>query len=109
MLLLLDAGADLNAREREGGTPAYWAANEGAVDCLELLISRGANITTCDDHGHSPLHAAAAGGWAACCKRLIDAGASIGPGSGEVWRRDPRRAGAVFCAPASRVIHSVRS
>lgn len=47
---LLDAGADPNARDRDGLTPLMWAAAMGPPDLVALLLRRGAdaNATTPD-------------------------------------------------------------
>src|SRR5712692_4092092 len=41
---LLDAGADVNAREEEGETPLMYASVEGRTEVVLLLISRSADV-----------------------------------------------------------------
>jgi cytohesin len=41
--VLLSAGADPNARDNEGNTPAHHAASEGNPDILRLLLNQGAD------------------------------------------------------------------
>ncbi|MCI5052993.1 MAG: ankyrin repeat domain-containing protein [Simkaniaceae bacterium] len=43
--LLLDAGADINAVDRLGFTPAHYAALSGAHDIYKHLEARGADLT----------------------------------------------------------------
>ena len=40
---LLDAGADVNARDLDGWTPLHWAAYEGRTEVVRLLLARGAS------------------------------------------------------------------
>ncbi len=42
--LLLDAGADPDARNRDGETPLIWAARGGRGDVVTLLLNRGADL-----------------------------------------------------------------
>lgn len=42
ILLLLDAGADIDSRDDAGRTPLYACAAFGAVDAAALLLQRGA-------------------------------------------------------------------
>ena len=43
--VLLDSGADVNAKETlRGTTPLMWAADEGHAPAVKLLIERGADI-----------------------------------------------------------------
>ena len=42
--LFLDAGADVNARDRFGRTALYWAARSGDADRIGLLIEAGARL-----------------------------------------------------------------
>lgn len=41
---LLDAGAPVDSRDKDGMTPLIWAANRGAVMLVNLLLARGADI-----------------------------------------------------------------
>ena len=47
MKVLIDRGADVNAKETlRGTTPLMWAADEGHAAAIQLLIQRGADIKT---------------------------------------------------------------
>jgi len=41
---LLNAGAPVDSRNKDGFTPLIWAANRSAVKLVELLIARGADV-----------------------------------------------------------------
>ena len=56
--VLLDAGAEVNARNRADATALLWAA--GDVEKARLLIERGADVTIPSKQGRTPLMAAAA-------------------------------------------------
>jgi ankyrin repeat protein len=73
--LLLERGADVNARQQVGYTPLMGAASGGRADIAELLLSRGADPSLRSDdgktaadiareHSHAEL-AARLGGWGA--------------------------------------------
>jgi uncharacterized protein len=48
--ILLDAGADINAREDEyRSTPLGWAARKNAKQMVEFLLNRGAATNLSDD------------------------------------------------------------
>ncbi len=61
VIRLIDAGADVNAKEgATGTTPIHWAALSGQIEVAKLLISHQADIESTDDwHNLAPL------GWAA--------------------------------------------
>ncbi len=59
---LIDAGADVNARQQAGVTPLQEAANNGNVDLIRLLVERGADPSAKDDQGQSAADWARKGG-----------------------------------------------
>ena len=57
--LLLEAGADLEAREVAGETPLHWAAGSANAVAVEALLAAGANLEARGEEGRTPLHEAA--------------------------------------------------
>ena len=60
---LIDAGADIEARNRAERTPIFMAVNSDistakAIECIQILLSAGADINATGASGHTPL------GWA---------------------------------------------
>lgn len=53
--ILMDNGADINARNKEGVTPLAIAIQKGDAVTSKLLSARGADIHTQNTHGQSPL------------------------------------------------------
>ena len=50
----LDAGTDVEARDRYSRTPLYYAVEKGRKKMVELLIARGANVNA-KSNGSTPL------------------------------------------------------
>jgi len=71
---LIDAGADVNARNTSGSTPLYLASDE---DIVKLLIDAGADVNAMDTSGTAPLHNASKMGNTNIVRLLIDAGADV--------------------------------
>ena len=83
--LLIDRGAEIEARGRWGGTALHWAAWRGSAEAVEALIARGASVhaRSADDRS-TPLFWACRGShygfWSrnnhpAVVRSLLDAGA----------------------------------
>lgn len=79
--LLVDAGADVNARLTRGGetfsrgaTPLHRAARLGDAEMVQVLIEGGANVRSADRDGVTPLHYAKS---ANVARALIRAGADL--------------------------------
>ena len=96
--LLLDAGADIEAKTNWGDTPLRWAATLGSANVAELLLARGArgftlnvaaalgkldDVKTMIDSGPDPaavsqaMYSAARNGHTEVVKYLLDHGAAI--------------------------------
>jgi ankyrin len=56
--LLLDAGAEVNAADRNGITPLFMAIDNNRIPAARLLVERGADIHATDWYGRTPLFAA---------------------------------------------------
>ena len=70
--LLLDKGAQVEAKDNRGCTPLHWAAREGYVEIVRLLCDRGADVEAHDNDGRRPLHRAALYGHISVVKELIE-------------------------------------
>ena len=70
--LLLDSGAQVDARASRGVRPLHWASSGGHLAMVKLLISRGADRGAANDDGETPLHAASVEGRLECCRALLE-------------------------------------
>lgn len=53
----IDQGADINRRDRQGGTALHDAAFEGQIKCVQLLLNHGADTAVRDNAGRTALRA----------------------------------------------------
>ena len=70
--LLIDKGAQVEAKDSGGHTPLHQAARQGHVEIVRLLCDRGADIEARDNDGWRPLHYAAINGHISVVKELIE-------------------------------------
>ena len=75
--ILIQNGADVDARSGGGFTPLHWAARSDAVDVIKVLVAAGANVNAGAKGGITPLHWAANRNATNAIAFLIAAGANV--------------------------------
>jgi hypothetical protein len=83
--LLIEKGADANARDGGGTSVLEQAAGSNHIGLVRLLLAKGAAVNTADDGGFTPLMSAAGNGDrnAALVRLLIEHGATVNDRSGD--------------------------
>ena len=101
---ILEAGANIHAKDSYGATPLHWAAESGHVKVVKALLEAGSDIDARDNYGYTALYWAKREGRSAIEQVLVEAGAdptkaTVGPtnrqygyGCGDDWR-DSRQNG----------------
>jgi uncharacterized protein len=74
---LLNAGAQLDARDGDGDTPLMYAALDNRADVASVLLKAGADVNARNNKGDTPLLAAALRGRAEVARLLLAAGADV--------------------------------
>ena len=74
--LLLDRGADPNAKKTNGDSALHWACYHGDWDVASVLLNAGADVNASGDLRNSPLHMAATGSHEVLCAELLARGAN---------------------------------
>ena len=67
---LLEAGANIEARNKNGNTPLLWAARGGNADVIAALLQAGADKAAQNSAGQDALELARTRGHAACVRQL---------------------------------------
>lgn len=75
--LLLNSGADINAKHVKRGTLFNWAIYQRSEDMVAFLLRNGADTKAVNEHQQTLLHLAARYGSEAIAKQLIAKGASV--------------------------------
>lgn len=75
--IMLDAGADVNARTALGFTPLHMAALYAPTAVADLLITHGADIHATAAEGETPLHFAAMAGNTELARKLLQNGTNV--------------------------------
>jgi ankyrin repeat protein len=84
--LLVERGADINARNKGGNTPLMLASMHGDVELVTYLIDKGADINAISNGGWTALFAAAQGGHVEIARVLLENGIDITV-KDRAWRR----------------------
>jgi ankyrin repeat protein len=74
--LLIERGADVNARQQSGFTPLHEAALTGKLEFARLFLDHGADINAKNDDGKTSLSIATEAGREAMVRFLLERGAS---------------------------------
>ncbi|KAF6252529.1 ankyrin repeat-containing domain protein [Scenedesmus sp. NREL 46B-D3] len=64
---LIARGAEPQVRDKQGFTPAHYAAAHGHLDLLQFLATKGADMEAEDPQARMPLHHAVLSGALRCC------------------------------------------
>jgi ankyrin repeat protein len=76
--LIIKGGANVNAKDKDGTTPLYWAAYYGHTAVAEMLLKSGPNLNVkINLFGYTPLHLAASNGHTAVVELLLKFGANV--------------------------------
>lgn len=75
-------GADPNALDQYGNTPAFIAAAYGQPEAIDALVQHGATLSKQNEKGLAPIHVAALKGHTQALRRLIEWGVSPNEPSG---------------------------
>ena len=73
--VLIEAGADVEARNGHGQTPLHLAAQGNKPAVVSQLVGAGSDLDARDRNGNTPLHASARGGFPPVAHLLLELGA----------------------------------
>ncbi|EHK20869.1 uncharacterized protein TRIVIDRAFT_132430, partial [Trichoderma virens Gv29-8] len=75
--ILLDNGANIEAKDCKGNTPLQIAVQISNIEAADLLLNMGANVEAADPKGNTPLHIAARRFYGELVRLLLQKGADI--------------------------------
>jgi len=91
--VLIQAGADPDARTLAGFSPLMYASIYGLSDLVTTLLGRGADVNARTNDGESPLVLAAQSGAAETARLLMDGGADLNAQTNDGWNALMRAVG----------------
>ncbi|XP_066909295.1 receptor-interacting serine/threonine-protein kinase 4-like [Halyomorpha halys] len=74
---LLEHGAGINSRGKDGSTPLHISAKKGYKTIVDLLLKRNATVDIRDGNNDAPIHVAANYGHLNVVRALLDGGANV--------------------------------
>ena len=77
LILLLDHGAEVNAKDNNLWTPLHEAISNKDTETAALLLDRGADVNAADKNGRTALHDTAADGELKISAFLLERGANV--------------------------------
>ena len=83
---LIQAGANINAKDKKGKTPLHFAAQQGNFELVKLLIENGADVNAKDNAWITPLHLAAYSNQVKVVRFLVEKGADVDASDYFLWR-----------------------
>jgi ankyrin repeat protein len=83
--MLLDKGADIEAKDKDGWTPLLYAAVTMHEAIVRMLLDKGADVEAKNEDGRTPLLYAAERGHEAVVRMLLDKGADIKAKDKDGW------------------------
>ena len=92
IILLLQLGADIHAKNKDGDTPLHLAAQKGYLGIVKLILKLTADTHTKNNKGQAPLHMAAVKGHLQVVKLLLDKKAK------DIYNKDKEGHTALHCA-----------
>ncbi|MFP3015734.1 MAG: ankyrin repeat domain-containing protein [Wolbachia sp.] len=79
VVALIESGANVNARDKNGCTPLHYAAVNSFKDVVEILVVNGAYVNAHDNHGFAPSFYAAKWGYRDIATFLLRSEANFEP------------------------------
>jgi uncharacterized protein len=75
--VLIDHGANVNARKLDHWTPLHLSAGSGDIGMVKLLLERGADVHAVNDEGETPYQLSLQYGYRVVADLLREHGAGI--------------------------------
>lgn len=75
--LLVDNGAEVTLKNKNGNTPLHFAARIGYADIIEFLLEKGADINARNNKGNTPVQISTSNGKYVAFQSLVKNGANL--------------------------------